>query len=251
MKTRLVLFPLLIAVLLAIGCSVPIEFNQDAETITPSDVIITEVRALQGFTGIEISTFGRVNLSQGESESLSIQGSDNVVPVIRTTVRNGVLLIDTDENIYITGMNGSNVLTFTIVVKDLTSLTISGAADVEMNGLSTSNFKFTMSGAGQLGLDALNADSLDITLSGVGDVELSGEVTTAQIDIPGAGSVRASDLRIQTAEVTIAGLGGATVWVTDQLTGTISGGGSVSYYGNPQTNTSSTGLGKFTSMGDK
>lgn len=251
MKTRLVLFPLLIAVLLAIGCSVPIEFNQDAETITPSDVIITEVREVSGFTGIEISTFGRVNISQGESESVSIQGSDNVVPVIRTTVRNGVLLIDTDENIYITGMNGSNVLTFTIVVKDLTSLTISGAADVEMNGLSTSNFKFTMSGAGQLGLDALNADSLDITLSGVGDVELSGEVTTAQIDIPGAGSVRASDLRIQTAEVTIAGLGGATVWVTDQLTGTISGGGSVSYYGNPQTNTSSTGLGKFTSMGDK
>ena len=251
MKTRLVFFPLLIAVLLAIGCSVPIEFNQDAETITPSDVIITEVREVSGFTGIEISTFGRVNLSQGESESVSIQGSDNVVPVIRTTVRNGVLLIDTDENIYITGMNGSNVLTFTIVVKDLTSLTISGAADVEMNGLSTSNFKFTMSGAGQLGLDALNADSLDITLSGVGDVELSGEVTTAQIDIPGAGSVRASDLRIQTAEVTIAGLGGATVWVTDQLIGTISGGGSVSYYGNPQTNTSSTGLGKFTSLGDK
>ena len=251
MKTRLVLFPLLIAVLLAIGCSVPIEFNQDAKTITPSDVIITEVREVSGFTGIEISAFGRVNLSQGESESVSIQGSDNVVPVIRTTVRNGVLLIDTDENIYITGMNGSNVLTFTIVVKDLTFLTISGAADVEMNGLSTSNFKFTMSGAGQLGLDDLNADSVDITLSGVGDVELSGEVTTAQIDIPGAGSVRASDLRIQTAEVTIAGLGGATVWVTDQLTGTISGGGSVSYYGNPQTNTSSTGLGKFTSMGDK
>jgi hypothetical protein len=251
MKTRLVFLPLLIIALVAIGCRVPIEFNRDVETITPSDVIITEVRALQGFTGIEISTFGRVNLSQGESESLSIQGSDNVVPVIRTTVRNNVLLIETEENINIMGMNGSNVLTFNIVVKDLTSLTISGAADIEMNGLSTSNLEFTMNGAGQLGLDALDADSLDVTLSGVGDVEISGQVTTAQIDIPGAGSVRASDLRIETADVNISGIGGATLWVTGQLTGTISGGGSVSYYGNPQTNTTSTGLGKFTSLGSK
>jgi hypothetical protein len=251
MKIRLVFLPILLAVLLAIGCSVPIEFNRDTETINPSDVIITEVREVSGFTGIEISTFGRVNLSQGDSESVSIRGSDNVVPVIRTTVRNGVLLIESDENNNVTGIHASNVVTITIVVKDLSSLTISGAADVEMDGLSTSSFEFTMSGAGQFGLDALHADSLDVTLSGMGDVEISGEVTAALIDIPGAGSVRASDLRVQTAEVNISGLGGATVWVTDQLTGEISGGGSVSYYGNPQTNTNSTGLGKFISLGSK
>jgi hypothetical protein len=39
--------------------------------------------------------------------------------------------------------------------------------------------------------------------------------------------------------------------VTSQLTGNISGGGSVRYYGSPQTNTESAGLGKFESLGNK
>ena len=72
-----------------------------------------------------------------------------------------------------------------------------------------------------------------------------------RIDISGAGSVNAPDLKIQTANITISGLGGATLWVTDQLTGDISGAGSVSYYGTPQTNTNSSGLGKFKSLGSK
>jgi hypothetical protein len=63
--------------------------------------------------------------------------------------------------------------------------------------------------------------------------------------------VNGADLKIQTANVTISGIGGATLWVTDQLTGNISGAGNVSYYGNPQTNTNSSGIGKFESLGSK
>jgi hypothetical protein len=39
--------------------------------------------------------------------------------------------------------------------------------------------------------------------------------------------------------------------VTGQLSGKISGGGSVSYYGEPETSTEVSGLGKFNSLGSK
>lgn len=251
MKTKLVFLPIFLAVLLAISCNgiSVVELNKDA--IRPSDVIITEEREVSNFSGIDMRTFGKVILSQGESESLSIKGSDNIVAVIQTSVRDGILVIQTDENVNITGVQKDNVLTFIIVVKDLSSLTISGAADVEMDSLSTSKLEVTMSGAGQFVLDELKADSLNITLSGVGSVDASGEVTKAWIDIPGAGSVNASDLKIQIADVNISGIGGATVWVNDRLTGTISGGGNVSYYGDPQTDVETTGLGQFKSLGNK
>ncbi len=100
-------------------------------------------------------------------------------------------------------------------------------------------------------MDQLAADTTDINVSGLGNVELAGEVSQATITISGAGNVDAPDLKIKTANITIPGLGNATVWVTDHLTGSISGGGNIAYYGNPQTSTSTTGLGTYKALGSK
>lgn len=251
MKIKFLILPILLAALLAISCRGISVVDLNKNAIKPSNVIITEQRNLSGFSAIDMRTFGKMVLSQGDRESVSISGSDNIVAVMQTSVQDGVLVIENDENINVTGVNEENVLTFTIVVKDLTSLTISGAADVGMDSLTTSTLDVTMSGAGQFVLDQLKADSLKTVLSGIGNVEVSGEVTQAQIDIPGAGSINFGDLKIQTANATISGLGSATLWVTDQLNGNISGAGNVSYYGDPQTNTESTGLGQFKSLGSK
>lgn len=250
MKTLYAILSLFIAALLLASCTFR-PFDNDRNTITPSDTIITEERTVSGFTGIDFRTFGQVILKQGDTESLTIKGSDNVVPVIQTTVRDGVLVIQTEENINITGMNNKNVLTFTVVFKDLASLTISGAANVEMDSLSTTKLDMTMSGAGSIEFGNLVAQSTNITVSGLGNVNVAGEVANARISISGAGPVNAPDLKIQTADVSISGLGSATLWVTDQLTGEISGGGNVSYYGEPQTNTKTTGIGNFKSLGSK
>jgi len=250
-NSKLLLFPIMFVALLALSCQGVTSINPGGKTITPSGVIITEEREIGDFSGIDMRAFGKIILSQGERESLTIEGSDNIVDVIQTSVRGGTLVIQTKENLNITNLSEDYIMTFTIVVKDLDSLTISGAADIEMDSLSTSKLDITMSGAGQLKLDDLMADSLNITLSGVGNVDVSGGVTTAQIDIPGAGNVAAADLEIQTADVNISGFGSATVWVTDQLTGSISGGGDVSYYGDPRVDTQTSGLGQFENLGDK
>jgi len=219
--------------------------------ITPSDVIISETRDVSGFTAISMGTLGKVILSQGNSESLKISGSDNLVPLIKTTVSNGTLNIETDENINVTSFNNTNMLTFIIGVKDLSSLTVSGLGDVSMETLSTPSLTLTMSGAGNVQLKQLTADALNITVSGLGSVDIAGEVDKATIDIPGAGTMNTPDLKIKTANVTIPGLGNATLWVTDQLTGNISGAGTISYYGNPQIDVTKTGLGTYKSLGSK
>lgn len=250
MKTSIKIFSYLIAVMLVTtGCGIISNIN--ARTITPSNVIITETRDVSGFTSINMGTLGKVILSQGNSESLTISGSDNLVPLVKTTVSNGTLTIQTDENINVTSFNNDNMLTFTIGVKDLSSLTVSGLGDVRMETLSTPKMDLTMSGAGKVQLNQLTADSLNITVSGLGSVDIAGEVSQATINLPGAGTVNAPDLKIKTANVTIPGLGNATLWVTDQLTGTISGAGTISYYGNPQTNVNTTGLGSYKSLGNK
>ena len=160
--------------------------------------------------------------------------------------------IDMDENVnLLLGKDDADLLTFTIALKDLTGLTVSGLADVEMDTLSTTGLDVEMSGAGQFKLEQLDAESVNINLSGLVNVDISGEVTQAAIEISGAGSVNAADLRWQMADVNIPGLGGATVWVPERLTGNISGGGSVNYYGSPQVDTETSGFGQFEKLGDK
>ena len=82
-------------------------------------------------------------------------------------------------------------------------------------------------------------------------MELEGKADFAEIDLTGAGDIDAADLKVQTADVSLTGLGSATIWVTETLTGTITGAGSIEYYGDPQTDLENTGLGVFKSLGDK
>ncbi len=249
MKNRKILIPILFAAMLAISCN--LLSTRGIKVITPSKTVISENRNVSGFTAIEFSTFGKVNIMQGDTESLNISGPDNIVPEITTTVSNGTLVIDTKDNLTVTGFSSDNVLTFTIVAKDLSSLSVSGAGDVQVETLSTPKMSINMSGAGRVTQNQITTDNLTIDISGLGGIDINGQATQATIDISGAGSVNAADLQVQTATVTLSGLGNATLWVTGQLSGDISGAGNVSYYGNPQTNTNNSGLGSFKSLGSK
>jgi len=120
-----------------------------------------------------------------------------------------------------------------------------------MEALTTPRLDINMSGAGKVQQNQITTENLNLNISGVDGIDIFGQATQATIDISGAGGVNAPDLKTQTVNITISGLGSVTIWVTDQLTGNISGGGSVSYYGDPQTNTTTIGLGNFKPLGEK
>ena len=75
--------------------------NAGVKVITPSNVNISENRDVSGFNAIDFSTLGKINIMQGDKESLNISGPDNLVPEISTTVSNGTLIIKNKENITI------------------------------------------------------------------------------------------------------------------------------------------------------
>ena len=248
MKTRTICLFLLVSLLIS-SCSALT--NLGVKVITPSKVVISENRNVSGFNAIEFSTVGKVNIIQGDQESLNISGPDNLVPEISTTVTGNTLIIKNKENISISSLSSDNMLTFTIVAKDLTSLSVSGAGDVQVESFSPASMDLNLSGAGNVQVNQLSTGTLKINLSGIGGLDISGQATSATIDISGAGNVSAADLQLNTANISISGVGGAKLWVTGQMTGNISGAGTVSYYGTPQTSFNTSGLGSFKSLGNK
>ena len=250
MKPKNTLLTIILVTLFSMSCRL-IELGSNARTITPSDTIISESREVSGFTGIDFSSIGSVSVTQGDSESLMLKGSDNLVPLVKTTVQNGILVIRMDENLNIQSMDKEKILTFEITVKNLDRLIVSGLGVVEMDRLETPSLQMELSGAGDVRIKFLTTERLDVSISGLGGATLIGKATSLTAEISGAGELMASELECQTAEINIPGLGTAIIWVTDSLTGEINGGGNVYYYGDPRTTTKSTGLGTFEALGSK
>jgi hypothetical protein len=249
MKNLYTLLSILLVATLLSGCGA-LQVNPNAKSIAPSSNIISETRKVGTFTGVDISSIGTFTIIQGEKEALVVTASDNLLPLVKTNVRDGVLFIEMDE-MNIQSLKKDNLLSFEITVTDLDSLNVSGLGTVEMTSLETTSLEVVMSGAGTVSLDEVNARDIEVKVSRLGNVILAGEADQANMDISGAGEVNADGLKCKSVYITVPGLGHATLWVTRQLTGTISGSGSVQYFGEPKTDLTVSGLGTFESLGVK
>ncbi len=249
MKSSILLSLLLITGVILSACQGVITINDEGRIVYASRVITSQKVAASGFTGIVMQTRGTIIVTQGGSESVTVSGSENVLPLVEVSTVDGQLVIRSMPHFWIAGMGAANMLTFNIVVKELRSLVVNGLADVSILSLSTPSLDVTINGAGRAELEDLEAGSLSITLNGLANVAASGQADSAAITVQGMGNVNAAKLETGSAEVTIPGFGHASLWVTDRLSGAISGSGRVSYYGEPSLDLAVMGLGGFTSMG--
>ena len=225
--------------------------------IRGSGKVVVEDRKVSGFDNILVSGAGRVIITQGDSESLSIETDDNLMKYIKTEVKGDTLEIGFSDDVVFSSGRGrialdpSDGFIFRVSVIDLKGIAVSGAADFEVEKLKTDSFNISLSGAGQVSVDDLDGKSVNVLVSGAGDVKLAGRVESQVVRLNGFGRYQAFDLESQEASITISGAGGAEVWVTDNLDVTISGAGDVKYYGSPSVTPNISGVGRIQSQGDK
>jgi hypothetical protein len=216
-----------------------------------SGQVITETREVSGFQAVVFGSFGDLTIRQGEAESLTIEGEDNVLRGLTTEVRAGTLYLGTRDALAWVNVIPTRPVRYTMTVRDLSSLTLSGAGNVDLDGLEADRLELTLSGAGRMSLRRLQAETLAARLSGAGSLQASGSATRLEITLSGAGSFAGADLQAETAQVVLSGTGSATVWATSELDARISGLGSVKYYGRPRVTENISGLGSIQDLGDK
>jgi hypothetical protein len=209
--------------------------------------LATESREVRNFDRVSLTGSGEVALTQGDEESLTIEADRNVMQYILSEVKDGTLTLGPERGTIVQPTR----LQFTLGVKTLDGLTVSGSGDITAERAATDRLEIVVSGSGGVCIYALAAQEVEVRISGSGDVELHGRVTDLKLDISGSGKYHGGDLRSETTSATISGSGGATVWATERLDADISGSGSVSYYGEPETDVSRSGSGKVNDLGDK
>jgi hypothetical protein len=244
-KSAYFILPLILLVTMA--CSISVNLP-DVNIERGSGRVVTEQREVSGFDQLDFSGVGKMTITQGNRESLTVEADDNVIDHITSEVIGSRLVIGYEKGQTI---NTPTTIRYTLVVKDLTKLDLSGFGDINVDQLETDSFTLDLSGAGNLTVDELQAADLRVVMSGFGNAEISGEVLDLRLDISGTGNFKGGDLLCQTANVDVSGFGNATVWVENDLDVTISGTGNVSYFGSPRISQEVSGLGRLKDLGRK
>jgi hypothetical protein len=186
-----------------------------------SGVRKTEKRDLPAFTAIDTSGAFEVEVNCQKPASFEIEADDNILPVIQTEVRSGVLHVSTTK-----GYSSRGGIVLRIMVPDLESV--------------------KSTGAGKFRVSDIKNDSFEIQSTGAAQVVASGQTKQVKIGSTGAGKIDAHNLRAETADVNVTGAAGVDVYATDQLDVTVSGAGRVTYSGNPKVNKHVSGAGQVT-----
>ncbi len=218
---------------------------------TGSGKVKTETRNVTGFSGVQFAGLGQLDIIQGTSEGLTIEGEDNILPKIVTDVRSGVLYIGFERDNWQDMVRPTRNLIFTLKVKNLNSLDLSGLGNVTVPRLTAEALSIKVSGAGGVKIAQITANTVTSSMSGAGNVDLAGKITGQTLTLSGLGNYSAGDLESQTASITVSGAGGAKVWAKDTLNVKIGGAGSVSYYASPKVTKEISGLGVVDSLGNK
>jgi hypothetical protein len=179
----------------------------------------TERRELAPFKSVDSSGAYEVNVVCQQTQSFEIEGDDNILPIIKTEVANGVLSIHGDE-----AYNVSKPIAIRISVPDLENFTSAGAGDVHVSGVKN--------------------DQLVLSNTGAANIEASGQTKFVDIESSGAGKIDTEKLQAERAKISVSGAAKVDVFASQQLDVSVSGIGSVTYSGNPPVvNKSISGIG--------
>jgi hypothetical protein len=244
-KSLLFIAPLILMVLMACRLG---NVTFDSQVVQGSGRMASEERDIRGVTEVSLTGMGDLTIVQGDEEGLTIEADENLLPNITTDVRGSELTIGFRSGISLRNMGQ---VKFTLRVKDISRVTISGSGNVRSAELNAGELRMTISGSGNVDIANLTASKLQVNTSGSGNFNLAGNVTEQEVIITGSGNYRASDLQSSRASIRVSGSGSVDVWAEDELDVRISGFGSVNYYGQPEISQRITGSGSVRSRGSK
>jgi hypothetical protein len=169
----------------------------------------SEARSVPAFHAIELAGTLEVDVTVGKPASVQISGDADMLGKVLTTVKDGVLVIDTDRDLHRRHLH----LRATVTTPDLTAVTLSGTGGMKVTGVAN--------------------ESIALSLPGTGAMTLAGSTGTLRIVVDGTGQIAAKDLAAKAAMVEVSGTGQATLRVTESLIAKVTGTGSIDVHGHP------------------
>ena len=192
------------------------------------NVVIKERKPEANFTGIKVSSGIDLFISQGNTNAITVEADENLHDIIITEVRNDVLKIYSDKNIwrakarkvYVTVENlsllkatsGSDVYSKTIIKIDEISISSSSGADIRIE---------------------VEAESIETSASSGSDIKISGTTINHASNASSGSSINAYNLKSENVIAKASSGANIDVFASHKIEAKASSGGDVDFKGNP------------------
>ena len=184
--------------------------------VCAQDVKVSEVRKVDAFSSIEVTSVGTIHFTQSDTYSFKIEGKEKYVKNTETTVKDGRLLIGFKDKKNKRMRNQKDGVVIWISAPDLkkveftgvgefkcekplkldeVSFEVKGVGEVHVSDLTCNELKVALRGVGSADIHVA-CDYLSAKMSGVGDVTLSGTAGHADISKGGIGGGNTDNLKI-------------------------------------------------------
>lgn len=192
----------------------------------------TKTVEIKNINSVTVSSGIDLYLTQGNSESLNIKASSDLLKNVVVESSGGNLTIKMKEGINWGSMFKNQTIKAYLNFKILSALTASGGSDVySQNQVRADKFALRSSGGSDVKLNLICKD-LQLQTSGGSDVKLTGKAENMVLQTSGGSDVDAYDFVVDYAKVTASGGSDANINVTKGLEAGASGGSDVHYKGN-------------------
>lgn len=216
----------------ALGCGLSF-----GPAVAGSGDVTSQNRSVPAFDRIDIGGEYEVLVRVGAGRSVVLEGDDNLLPLIRTEVRNGTLHIESDED-----LEPRDEIRIDIGVETLNAIHSGGSSDVAVRDVRSSAFDVGVSGSSEVVANGEFGD-LSASISGSGEIHMHGTADAIDGDVSGSGELDLLQVRARAARIDVSGSGDATVHVSDRLDASVSGSGDVRYRGRPSVDADVSGSG--------
>ena len=200
-----------------------------APAVAAADAGRGEVRAVRDFDQVSLDGAGLLVMTQGATESLTLEAEPHVLERIATVVEAGTLSIRPVKS-----FETDQPLVYHLTLIQLTRLDVAGAGQVAAEALTTDELSLELSGSAVVAIAGLDVGTLDVVAGGSAEIELAGLVDQQTVLLSDASHYTAAKLASRVAAVTVEAAAQATVAVSEQLEAQAGGAGSIRYLGDPQ-----------------
>ena len=190
MKTKiqkiLQLTPVVLIALFMVSCQTSLQFG----TIKGNGNLKKETRTVtESFEKIEVNSGIELVVTQSDNVAISVEIDENILPLITTTVENGVLIISSKESY--TSSHDTKVNVSLPLISGLRSQ--SGASIKSANTLKSTSLIVDSSSGSEIEID-VEADYLSLESSSGSEIEVTGKALKVETSSSSGSEIDASKL---------------------------------------------------------
>ncbi len=203
-------------------------FATACNQIKGSGHIITESRNVSPFTTVKVSNSINVDVQQGATAFVEVEGDDNVIKYVQTKVENGKLIIGYD------GGHNFNSVTINIHVTSpvLNAFEASSSADITGNSQIVSASKIDVDASNSASINLkLDAPLVNVDASSSADITITGRAKEVSSKASSSADIDMFGLLAETATATASSSATINIFASVKLNATANSSGDINYTG--------------------